>query len=446
MSSEIKNLEGLKRNIKISINEARYQQEFQQQMTIYAKQSPVQKGFRKGKMSPQAVEQMLSKNEKEKIMREIIIREFIEQCNKEKITPATLPNKFQLPTLIAGAPIECSIDFEIMPEFTLKDVSNIKLEKLKASVDDTALNLALNNLQQQFTTWTEKSADSTAEKGDQAIIDFLGTTEAGEFPGGKAEDFEIELGAGQMIAGFEDGIYGMKIGDKKDVAVTFPEPYHAAELAGKPASFAITLKKLNSKQLPEINDEFAVKAGIAEGGLEKLKLEMTSQLEKQLEKSIFTKLKESALKELRSENPVELPESLIDADIEHAQQMTLQRIAQQTGHKAPADIPLERDLFLEGAKERVHTGLLISKIITTNNIQSDQTDMQNKLNDIAASYNDPQQVIEYYSKNKEALEQLHHSILEDKAVEWVIENASVNEKEVSFSEATTLDAENTKKS
>ena len=433
--------QGLKRSIEFTISAADYQKHHQRALEQQVKNAPKQKGFRKGKMSTKALQQMSSKKDREALSRDIINFLFQQYCHDNGINTAPESISFELPTIEKNAQIECKIEFEIMPEVKLTDMKKVTLERLAAEVDEASIDTSIENLQQQFATWeTKQPADAPAEKGDQVNINFLGSTaEDGEFKGGKAEGFELELGAGQMIDGFDEGICGMHTGEERTIDVTFPDPYHAKELAGKAAQFKITLNSIKSRNIPVVDEELIKKAGIADGSVESLRAELKTHLRTQLDKVIYEKLKKQVLEQLRQHNSLELPEALVKLQIQHLQQQTLQRIAQQTGGKIPPDLPLDTEHFKQQAETQVHNSILLSKIIENEQLEVDEAGVHARLKEIATSYERPQELLEYYHKNPQAKREIAQAVLEDKAIQWVVDHASVTDKQVSFEEATKAD-------
>lgn len=441
MSCNIKTLDDLQRNMQFDLPTAEYQRQYQAIIAQHAKNAPQRKGFRKGKMSQQVAEQLLSKKDRENIRREVLTNCFLEHCKEHKLKPEQNSITFELPTDLTQATLQCNFDFEVLPDIQLHDLSKMQLERLSATVDDAAIERATENLRLQFATWKDKDAEATAESGDQVIIDFVGRTAEGEFKGGKSNDFKLVLGAGNMIPGFEDPIIGLKVGAQCESQVTFPDPYHAKELAGKPATFNITIKAIQRKILPELNETFLKQTGITDGKPETLKQELKLHLQRQLEQIIFDKLRVQVAKHLCEDNPITLPKSLVNLRVKQMQYEAIQRITQQTSQQPPKDFPMDPKLFEEQAKQQVQTGLLISHVVEQQNIQITSEEIQQQLQTIAQSYQDPESLVEQYQKNRQFQAQVHQTILERKAIEWIIDQAQVTDKQVSFEQATAADTE-----
>jgi trigger factor len=233
----------------------------------------------------------------------------------------------------------------------------------------------------------------------------------------------------------------MKKGEQGTVKVTFPDPYHAKELAGKPAGFKITLRSMKVMNLPEITAEFIKKIGIASGEESELRAELEKHLQRQADEAIFNKLKKNTLKNLQEANPIDLPESLINQNILQLQQEEMRRHAERNGGNLPDDYQPDRNLYIKHVTEQTHMGILIMKLAEQEKIEVSQQDLEEKIRDMAASYEKPNDLLQHYANNREAVMQLRQNILEDKAIQWIVDHATVTDKEVSFEEAIAQDKE-----
>jgi trigger factor len=281
-------------------------------------------------------------------------------------------------------------------------------------------------LQKQHADWKEVKRKS--KKGDRVTMDFVGSIDGEEFEGGKADDFALELGEGRMIPGFEDQIKGIKAGEEKTIEVTFPEDYHAENLKGKEAQFVVTAKKVEARDLPELNDEFVALFGVKEGGVEALKEEVRKNMERELKNAVKAKVKEQVLKGIVENNDVELPKSMIDQEIDQLRKQAAQRF----GGNADQMPELPAELFEEQAKERVKVGLLLGEVIRSNELKADDEKVDEIIATAASAYEDPQEVVEYYKSNNDMMQQVRNLALEEQAIEFVLEKASVKDKKASF--------------
>ncbi|MEK6213759.1 MAG: trigger factor, partial [Vibrio fluvialis] len=269
-----------------------------------------------------------------------------------------------------------------------------------------------------------------AEEGKRVSIDFVGSIDGVEFEGGKAENFPLEMGAGRMIPGFEDGIVGKTKGMDFEIEVTFPEDYHAENLKGKAAKFAIKVNKVEARELPELNDEFVAKFGVAEGGVDALKAEVRKNMDRELKQAIKARIKEQAIEGLVKENDIDVPSALIDQEIN----VLRQQAAQRFGGNMEAASQLPRELFEEQAKRRVVVGLLLGEVIKAEELKADEEKVKALIEEMATAYEDPTEVIAYYEQNEQMMNNMRNVALEEQAIDAIIAKAQVTEKAISFNE------------
>ena len=283
-------------------------------------------------------------------------------------------------------------------------------------------------LRKQQATWTESQDAAKAE--DRVTIDFVGSVDGEEFEGGKASDFVLFMGQGRMIPGFEEGIVGHKAGDKFTIDVTFPAEYHAENLKGKAAKFDITLKKVEVMVLPELTDEFVAKFGPNTKSVADLRNEIRKNMQRELKNALVTRVKTQVIDGLVEQNQIDVPSSAVEQEIE----VLRQQAAQRFGGNAQQAAQLPRELFEEQAKRRVLVGLLLSQVIASNELKADEERVKAMIEDIASAYEQPADVVEYYSKNNELMNNIRNVVLEEQAVEAVLAKAQVTEKAATFDE------------
>ena len=321
-----------------------------------------------------------------------------------------------------------SVEFAVYPEIELKGLGGIEVEKPVVEVTDADVDTMLDTLRKQQATWKETDRAAAAE--DRATIDFTGSIDGEVFEGGKASDFVLAMGQGRMIPGFEDGIVGHKAGEEFTIDVNFPEDYHAENLKGKAAQFAIVLKKVEERELPELTEEFIKRFGVADGSQEGLRAEVRKNMERELKGAVRNRVKTQVLDGLINANEIDVPVALIDGEIDVLRRQAAQRFG---GNEKQAQ-ELPRELFEEQAKRRVVVGLLLGEVIRINELKADEDRVKALIEEMASAYEDPQEVIEFYSKNKELLNNMRNVALEEQAVETVLAKAKVVEKSVSFNE------------
>lgn len=237
------------------------------------------------------------------------------------------------------------------------------------------------------------------------------------------------MGQGRMIPGFEDGIKGKKAGDELTINVNFPEDYHAENLKGKAAEFAITVVKVEARELPEMNDEFVTKFG-AQGGVEGLKAEVRKNMERELAQTVKNKIKEQAINGLVEQNNIDVPSALIDQEVQVLRQQAVQRF----GGNADSAPELPRELFEEQAKRRVVVGLLLGEVIKTEELKADDEKVKALINEMASAYEDPTEVVAYYEGNEQMMNNMRNVALEEQAIDAILAKAQVSEKAVGFNE------------
>ena len=425
MQVTVETLEGLERRLNITVPAANIEDAVTAELRNIAKNRRFD-GFRKGKVPMKMVAKMYGKAVRQDVMGEVMQRHFIEAIVKEKINPAGAPT-FAPVENNAGADLVFNATFEVYPEVELKGLENITVEKPAVEVKEADVEEMIETLRKQQATWTE--VETAADAGSRATIDFVGSIDGEEFEGGKAENFPLEMGAGRMIPGFEDGIVGKTTGMEFEIEVNFPEDYHAENLKGKAAKFAIKINKVEARELPELNEEFVSKFGAADG-VEGLKAEVRKNMERELKQAVKNRIKEQAIDGLVNENNIDVPSALIDQEIGVLRQQAAQRFG---GNTEAAD-QLPRELFEEQAKRRVVVGLLLGEVIKTEELKADDEKVKAIIEEMATAYEDPTEVIAYYEQNEQMMNNMRNVALEEQAIDAIIAKAQVSDKEVSFNE------------
>ncbi|MZI92837.1 trigger factor [Vibrio sp. CAIM 722] len=426
MQVTVETLEGLQRRLNITVPAANVEDAVTAELRNIAKNRRFD-GFRKGKVPLKMVAKMYGQSVRQDVLGEVMQRHFIEAIVKEKINPAGAPTFAPVETE-EGKDVVFTATFEVYPEVELKGLENIAVEKPTADVTDADVEEMLETLRKQQATWTE--VDEAAGEGKRVTIDFLGSIDGEEFEGGKAENFPLEMGSGRMIPGFEDGIAGKTKGMEFDIEVNFPEDYHAENLKGKAAKFAIKVHKVEAQELPELTDEFVAKFGVQEGGVEALKAEVRKNMERELKQAIKANIKEQAIEGLVKENEIDVPSPLIDQEVE----VLRRQAAQRFGGNVEAAAQLPRELFEEQAKRRVVVGLLLGEVIKAKELKADEEKVKALIEEMATAYEDPSEVIAYYEQNEQMMDNMRNLALEEQAIDAIIADAKVSEKKVGFSE------------
>ena len=425
MSISIETLEGLQRRVTITVPADKIEAAYKEQLKGYAKNARVD-GFRKGKVPHSIIEQRFGLAARQDVLSDEMQRAFFEGVMAEKIAlagrPTFTPNNYQ-----PGQDFSFSATFEVFPEVELKGLENIEVEKPVVEITEADLDKMVDVLRKQQATWAESQEAAKAE--DRVVIDFVGSVDGEEFEGGKATDFALAMGQGRMIPGFEEGIVGHKAGEQFDIDVTFPADYHSENLKGKAAKFAIILKKVENIVLPELTEEFVKKFGNAKS-VEDLRAEIKKNMQRELKNAVTARVKNQVINGLIAQNDIEVPAAAVAEEVEVLRQQAVQRF----GGKPEMAAQLPAELFEADAKRRVQVGLLLSNVISQNELKVDEARVEAMIADIASAYEQPAEVVEYYAKNRQLTENIRNVVLEEQAVDAVLEKAKVTDKALSFDE------------
>lgn len=428
MQVSVEAKEGLERRLTITVPADTIDSAVKSRLQQLAKTQRIN-GFRPGKVPVSVIKKRFGTAVRQEIAGEVMQRNFYQAVMQEKLNPAGMP-AFEMKSDKDGEDLEFVASFEVYPEFEVKDLDAIKVDKTVVEIKDEDVDAMMETLRKQHGKWVE--SDSAATADSRVVVDFVGTIDGEEFEGGKSEDFVLEMGKSRMIPGFEDPIVGKKAGDEVVAEVTFPEEYHAENLKGKDAKFAITVKKVEVQELPEINEDFAKLFGVEDGSVEALRAEVTRNMQRELDQTLRAELKEQVIAGLVENNPVDLPEALVKQEIEALKKQAQQRFAGNGNMQNMPELP--DDLFADNAKKRVSVGLILGEVIKSKELQVDQDKVDALIETNASAYEDPEEVISYYKSNQELMQQMQNLALEDQAIDIILAEANVTEVAKKFDE------------
>ncbi|EPF80376.1 trigger factor [Acinetobacter rudis] len=424
---------GVARRLNVSVPTSRVNEQFEARLKRTAKTAKIN-GFRPGKVPLNVVRREYGAGIYQEVVNDVIRDTVFEAIQQEKINAVGMPNIEKVENKEDALVYEATV--EVYPEVKVNAFDTLEVERKTSEIKDADVDTMLENLQKQRQTWVETKG--MAKKDMQVTFDFEGTVDGEKFEGGAAEDFKLVLGSNRMIPGFEDGIIGMKKGEEKVIDVTFPEDYQAENLAGKAAQFKINVKLVEKAKLPEIDAEFLTIFGLSEeDGVEKLKADVRKNMEREVKNGLRNQVKGAAFDALVAANEVEIPASMLAQEIDRQRQQMIQQFTQQFGAQGAQAFDssmLPDELFKEQAEKSVKLGVLVSSILAESKLEVDQARVDAYINDMASSYEDPTEVVEYFKNDEKQRAQIEAVVLEDQVVDHILASAKVTDKAVSYDE------------
>ncbi len=424
MQVSVETTQGLERKLTVQVPAERVTQEVETRLRDLAKRARID-GFRPGKVPFSVVQKRYGGEIEREVMGDLIQSTFFEAVNKENLKPAGAPS-VEPKAIETGQPFEYVATFEVYPEISLADAKSLSVARPVVEVVDSDVEKMIDTLRKQRLSW--EVVEREAATGDRVTIDFTGTMDGEEFPGGKGEKLPLELGSNAMIPGFEDQLVGATAGGDRQVDVTFPDDYHAKDLAGKKASFAVKIHEVAASRLPELNEEFFRGFGLEDPTEENFRKEVRKSMEREVERRIKGVTKERLMDALLGANSFDTPASLVDEEIDRL----MAQMTQQMGGKAPQNFNLPRNLFEDQAKRRVSLGLLMAEVIRSNGIKVDADRVRKTIEDFAADYEKPEEVVSWYYNQREQLQAVESSVLEDQVVDFLLEQAKVTDESIGY--------------
>jgi trigger factor len=426
---------GLERRLNITVPAERVKTQFDARLKRFAKTVKVN-GFRPGKVPLSRIQAEYGQSIQQDVINDLVRDTVFEALEQEKINAVGMPNIESVDVSDAGLVYKALV--EVYPEVTVNSFDSLNVERQTSSVNDADVDTMIDNLRKQRQEFAVKKNGKAAD-GDQVTFDFEGSIDGVLFDGGASKDFKLVLGSNKMIPGFESGIIGMKKDEEKVIDVTFPADYQAENLAGKQAQFKINVSLIESAKLPEIDAQFLQLFGIElapeEGGIDKLKADVRKNMEREVKSSLRNQLKQQAFDAVLAANEIEVPKAMVAEEIIRQRKMMLQQFAQQFGGAQQFDEKMLPDeLFQDKSERSVKLGVLISKILADANLQVDQDRVKAMIAESAESYEDPSEVIEYYTNDKQQRAQVEAVVLEDQVIDHILAGAKVTEVAVDYQE------------
>lgn len=434
MQVSIESSTGLERQLKIGVPADKIDQEVTDRLQKATKTVKI-KGFRKGKVPLKVVKQHYGKGVRQEVIGEIVNSSFYEAIQKEELRPVGQPRIDDIKDS-EGSDLEYTAVFEVYPEVKLADLSKVKVSRPVSDVTEADVEKMIGVLRDQQASF--EGSEKAAEDGDQVNIDFVGTHKKEAFEGGSAEGQDLVLGSDSMIPGFEAGLVGVSAGEETVLKLKFPKDYHSEELKGKAVQFAVTVNAVSAKQLPEMNDDFFKLYGVEAGGEAKFREDVEANMERELRNAIRTKVKNRVMDQLFTLNKVDVPEALISNEIIQLKQ----QMVQQFGGGQQIDLSMLPDeMFKEKAERRAALGVIVSEVVKVEELTPDEEKVRARVDEIASTYEQPQEVVDYYYSKPELLSSVEAVVLEDQVTELVLSKAKVKEESQPYDEVVKPDPE-----
>ena len=418
---------GLERRLEVAIPAAEVDGEVSQRLKKISRTASL-KGFRPG-MTPIAVlRQQYGDQVHGEVVSDFMRSSFSEAVAREKLNPAGGP-RIEPIAMGPGTDLKFAAVFEVLPEVKLKPVADLQVDKPVASVGDQDLEAMLDTLRKQRPVFNEVTR--AAAVNDRVTVDFTGTIDGAEFDGGSGNDVAIVVGSGRVMKEFEDALVGAKAGDTREFQATFAADHANAKLSGKQATFSVKIGKVEEQLPAPLDEEFAKSFGIPDGSLDSLRAEVRANMERELNEAIRQKMRAQILEGLYAQNPLELPRQMVEEQIQELQVEMLRRAGVRDAKQLPP-----REPFEQPARRRVALGLLMSELVRNAGLKVNRETVQQKINELASSYSNPEEVRRAYLQNPEMMRQIDSQALEQQAIDWVLGQAKVTDKPSSFSEIT----------
>jgi trigger factor len=425
MQVSVESIGKLERRMQVQVPAERVSKEIATRLQTISRTARLN-GFRPGKAPLNVIRQQFGSQVHREVIGELLQSSYAEAVTENKLSPAGNP-RIEPQSMDEGQDLKYTATFEVFPEVALKPMDSLQVDRVSAEVTESDIDAMIERLRKQQMKYVAVSR--AAANGDKITIDFEGAIDGVAFAGGKGENVAIVLGEGRMLPDLELGLIGAAPGEKRDITVNFPADYRATELAGKTAVFAAEVKTVEEPVLPELDEEFCKAFGVTEGGLAKLREDVAANMRRELEQALRNRNKAAVMDKLYAANPTDVPNVLIEGQIRDLQVEAMRRAGAKDAAQAPP-----REPFVEPARRRVTLGLLLNDVIRRENLTVDRARVNERLDEMVASYGDAGTMKRAYMQNAEAMRQVESLALEDQAVDWILAHAKVHEVKSTFKE------------
>ena len=427
MQVSVSTIAGLERRLEVAVPAERVAGEIETRLKQLARTARL-KGFRPGKAPFAVVKQQFSSQVQTEVIGDLLRESYSEAVSREKLRPATDP-RIEGVSAEPGAELRFTAVLEVLPDFTVKPVADLAVERPSAEVAEADIDAMIESMRRQRPDFI--AVERAAADGDRVAVDFEGRIEGETFQGGTGSDIKFVLGKGQMLPEFEDGARGATAGEARSVTVNFPADYGSPVVAGKTAVFAVTVTAVDEEKLPTVDDAFCEAFGVTAGGIEALRRDVHESMQRELAGAIRGRLRTQVLDALFDANPIEVPKSMV---AEAVQGMQLD-FARRMGIRDPKQLPAVEALE-SPARRRVALGLLVGELLREQDMKVDRERVQARLAELVGDHPQSDEMRRQYLQNADTMRQIESAALEEQLIEWVISKAKVTDKPASFAELT----------
>ena len=426
MQVSVEKTSELSRTMTVCIPEAVVQKKMADRLKSLAREIKID-GFRPGKVPQEVVKKMYGERVRGEIAGDLIKDTYYDALEGQDLKPAGHPHIQPLDEIDG---FKYTAVFEVYPEISLKGIDELEIVRPLSSVSDIDVDGMIEKLRVQKQTW--RVVDRPAQNSDNVTISFSGTSEGENFTDGKLEDFKVICGQKKMISGFEDNLLGLTAGAHKTFILNFPEDYGNEKLAGKAAEFEVDVVEVEAPVLAEIDEAFIKAYGIEDGLIESFRADVKNNMQRELDQALRSKLKSSVMDALYEKVKLTVPNTLVDVEIESLMKPYIETAKRQK--MKLEDLKLPRDSFEDQAKRRVALGLILGEVIQKESIKLDNDKVRSTIEDMAKSYERPEDVVAWYYSDESRLNEVQQMVLEDQVVEWLVGQAKVSDETVNFND------------
>ncbi len=415
----------LSRKMTVTVSEEKISQQVNSKLQSLSGNVKID-GFRPGKVPQAVVKKRYGQQVREEVVSDLIQSSFYDAVREEKLNPAGAP-QIKANKIAEGEGLEYEATFEIIPEFVLMPLETLEVKQFTSKVEESDIDRMVDRLRDQKKTWEMVERKSKSE--DRIVISFEGVHEGENFTNGKTEDFPVIIGSGQMIPGFEDKLIGLAAGEKIEFDIEFPKEYPSEKLAGNTAHFSIEVARVEEPKLPEQDAEFVKSFGVASGDVAELRGDILSNMEREMTRALKNRTKSSVMDQLFDRNTLQLPEVLIQDELEDLLKPYRESARK---HKQDLDETGLKEQLSPLAKRRVALALILGKVIDAHGVKVDPARVRQSVEEMAASYEDPEEVVRWYYADQTRLREIENMVLEDQIVDLVIGKAKTAQEAIDF--------------